>query len=116
MSPRLKKASETENERSTSRSTLRRENGRRRSPSPTTKSRQNASQTYGFISVFPPNASGLPRAIFHATCGPVQASVTRPVRSSTVTRAISPASPDHAFTDHVREVESKVASVVGFGG
>jgi hypothetical protein len=39
----------------------------------------------------PPNAPSLPRAIVQATCGPVQASVTRLVTSSTFPLAISPA-------------------------
>ena len=39
----------------------------------------------------PPNAPSLPRAIDHATCGPVQASVTRLVTSSTFPLATSPA-------------------------
>jgi hypothetical protein len=46
----------------------------------------------------PPNAPRPPRAIFHATCGPVHASVTAPLASSSLPVAISPASPDHTFT------------------
>ena len=49
---------------------------------------------------FPPNAPDCPRAIAHATCGPVHASVTAPVRSSTRPVAISPAGPDQTFTFH----------------
>ena len=64
----------------------------------------------------PPNAPGRPRAIFHATCGPVHASTTWPSSSATVPVAISPASPDQTFTVHVRFSRSNVASVWGFGG
>ena len=39
----------------------------------------------------PPKAPSLPRAIPHATCGPVHASITRSVTSSTFPLAISPA-------------------------
>ena len=62
----------------------------------------------------PPNAPGDPRAIFHATCGPVHASVTTPWTSSTLPVAISPALPEKTFTVHVPF--AKVASVTGFGG
>jgi hypothetical protein len=56
----------------------------------------------------------MPRAIDHATCGPVQAWSTLPVASSTVPVAISPALPDHTSTLH--EPFAYVASVCGFGG
>src|SRR4029450_192469 len=69
-----------------------------------------------FRSVRPPNEPGRPRAIFHATWGPVHACVTRPVRSSTVTSATSPALPDQALTVQSRVLESNVGSVVGWGG
>jgi hypothetical protein len=62
----------------------------------------------------PPKAPGEPRAIFHATCGPVHASTTVPVASSTLPVAISPAAPDQTLTVHVPFWN--VASVVGFGG
>ena len=45
---------------SASRSRFRIESGRRRSARPTRKTRQNAIQTYGFSSVFPPNAPVAP--------------------------------------------------------
>ena len=64
----------------------------------------------------PPNDPSPPRAIFQATCGPVHASTTRPVVSSTTTSAICPAAPDHALTSHVRESALKSADVVGSGG
>ena len=62
----------------------------------------------------PPNAPGPPRAIFHATCGPVHASSTAPVASSTVPVAISPALPEKTLT--VQVPFEKVASVAGFLG
>ena len=49
-------------------------------------------------SVLPPNEPSPPRAIFHATCGPVHASVTGRVVSSTTACATCPASPDQTFT------------------
>ena len=96
--PWLKYQSETEKDRSASRSRLRRLSGRRRSASPIRKTAQNASQTPRLLIFLPPNAPGPPRAMRHATCGPVQASVTMPVVSSTRPVAISPAGPDHTFT------------------
>jgi len=39
-----------------------------------------------------------PRAIGHATCGPLHASRTRPLRSSTVPSATSPAAPENTLT------------------
>ena len=115
-SPRLKNASEIENERSTSRSRFLIARGRRQSASPTRNTRQIATHTAGFRRVFPPNAPCRPRAICQATCGPVRTSDTRPVVSSIITWAICPASPDHAFTTHVRVSGLNVASVVGSGG
>ena len=66
--------------------------------------------------VLPPNAPAPPRAIVHATCGPVQASFTRPVSSSTLPSTIWPASPDHAFTIHSSVAARYSASVCGLGG
>jgi len=116
ISPRSKNASDTEKARSASRSRLRSENGRRRSPRPTKKTTQRPSQTYQVLSVLPPKAPVRPRAIFQATCGPVHASATRPLVSSTMTSAICPASPDHALTTQVRGSGLNVAEVVGLGG
>ena len=62
------------------------------------KSAQKPSQRAVLLISFPPNAPGLPRAIFQATCGPVQASVTAPLVSSTLPVAISPASPHQMLT------------------
>jgi hypothetical protein len=84
----LKKRSEIENESSTSRSRFRSESGRRRSASPSTKIAQNESQSQTLLIVFPPNAPAPPRAIDHATCGPVHASSTSPERSSTFASTI----------------------------
>ena len=95
---------------------MRTESGRRRSASPSRKTRQKASHTYGFWSVFPPKEPSPPRAIFHATCGPVHASFTTPVRSSTTACTTCPARPDHAFTTHSRRSGRNVADVVGPGG
>ena len=61
--------------------------------------------------VFPPNAPSYPRAIFHATCGPVHASVTRPEASATLPVAISPASRHQTWTVHVPRFLSKLASL-----
>jgi hypothetical protein len=66
--------------------------------------------------VLPPNAPAPPRAIVQATCGPVHASLTRPVPSSTFPSTIWPASPDHAFTTHSSVAGRYSASVVGSGG
>jgi len=65
----------------------------------------------------PPNAPVYPRAIFHATCGPVHASVTTPVWSSTRPVATSPALPDQTFTVQVPclNVASVAAGAVGLG-
>ena len=76
MSPRLKYQRLTENESSTIRSSVRSETSRRQSSSPIRKTAQNPSHTGRLLIRFPPNAPGTPRAIFHATCGPVHASVT----------------------------------------
>ena len=100
--PWLKYQSETENESSASRSRLRRLSGRRRSASPIRKTAQKPSQTSRLLIFLPPNAPDPPRAIFHATCGPVQASVTAPLASSTRPLAISPALPDHTPTSQSR--------------
>ena len=60
-SPRdRRRRSETVKPSSTSRSRFRMDSGRRRSASPRRNTRQNASQTYGFRSVFPPNAPSSP--------------------------------------------------------
>lgn len=78
------------------------------------KTRQNAPQTHGLLIAVPPKAPGEPRAIPHATCGPVQASVTSPVESTTVPCAISPAEtffPLHqTLTLHSPDFASYVAS------
>ncbi len=89
--PWLKYHSETENESSASRSRLRTLSGRRRSASPSRNTAQRLSQSGRLLIFLPPNAPGPPRAIVHATWGPVQASVTTPVKSSTRPLAISPA-------------------------
>ena len=112
MSPRLKNQSEIENDSSARRSRLRSESGRRRSASPSKKTAQSPSQTSGLLMSFPPNAPGPPRAIFHATCGPVHASETRPVRSSTRPSAICPASPHQTRTCHALRSSSYSACTV----
>ena len=66
--------------------------------------------------VVPPNAPGLPRAIPHATCGPVHASVTCAVASSTRPVATSPALPHHTFTCHERVSAFHSAAVVSPNG
>jgi hypothetical protein len=88
----LKNQSDAVNERSTRRSRLRTEIGRRRSPRPRRKAAQKPSQIHGSL-IFRPNAPSYPRAMFQATCGPVHASSTVCVESVTFTSAISPASP-----------------------
>src|SRR5437016_1067814 len=103
-----------ENESSINRSAFRSERMRRQSARPSRKTPQKASQSDGLLIFVPPNAPFVPRAIFHATCGPVHASVTAPVASSTDPVAISPAAPDQTLTVHVPF--AYVASVVGFGG
>ena len=90
-SPWLKNHSDAVGESRKSRSRLRSEKSRRKSTSPTKKTRQKAPQTQGLLIVVPPKAPGEPRAIPQATCGPVHASVTSPVASTTVPWAISPA-------------------------
>ena len=72
--------------------------GRRRSARPKKKSAQKPSQIPALLISLPPKAPGYPRAIFHATCGPVQASVTAPLWSSTWPVAISPALPHQTLT------------------
>ena len=62
--------------------------------------RQNIPQIHGLLIADPPNAPGDPRAIPHATCGPVNASLTVPVESTTVPWAISPAAPHEIWTVH----------------
>src|SRR5436190_8519377 len=114
MSPRLKNHKETENERSINRSRLRNDRIRLQSTSPSRKTPQNASQTERLLIFVPPNAPGDPRAIVHATCGPVHASRTVPVASSTLPVAISPAAPDQTLTVHAPS--ENVASVTGWGG
>ena len=114
MWPWLKNHSETDSETSASRSTVRRPNGLRQSTSPSRNSAQNESHNQGSLIFAPPNAPFVPRAIPHATWGPVNASVTSPLASSTVPFAISPAAPDHTFT--VQSPRLYVASVWGFGG
>ena len=68
------------------------------------------------LRILPPNEPTRPRAIPHATWGPVNASITCPSASSTFPRAISPARPDHTITVHRCVALSNVASVCGFGG
>ena len=71
MSPRLKYQSETENDSIITRSRFRSEKSLRQSASPIRNAAQKPSQT-GYELIFvPPNAPGPPRAIPHATCGPV---------------------------------------------
>src|SRR5829696_8970939 len=92
ISARLKNQSEIEKERSARRSRFRTESGLRQFAGPSRKTAQNESQIHGSL-ILRPNAPSYPRAIFHATCGPVQASVTRTEESSTRARTIWPASP-----------------------
>ena len=108
--PWLKNHSDAVGERRKSRSRLRSENGRRQSPRPTRKTRQNAPQIHGLLIAVPPKAPGDPRAIPHATCGPVHASVTARVESSTVPCAISPAAPHQILTVQSPVFESYVTS------
>src|SRR2546426_4804075 len=100
MSPRLKNQSEAVNESIATRSRLRTLRGRRQSARPIRNAAQKTSQTQGSLIFLPPNAPSYPRAIFHATCGPVHASVTRVVLSSTFPVAITPAS-TFSFFFHV---------------
>jgi hypothetical protein len=105
-------------ERSTSRSRLRTDNGRRKSARPSRNAAQNVSQIHGVL-IFRPNAPLPPRAIDQATCGPVRASVTRALSSSTVALTICPASgrEDQTLTSHTPSSSSKVASfVIVLGG
>ena len=103
-------------ESSASRSRLRSESGRRRFASPARKTAQKPSQSHGLLIVLPPNAPAPPRAIDHATCGPVHASTTTPVSSATFPSTICPALPDHAFTIHWSVERRYSAEVCGFGG
>ena len=109
MWPWLKYQSETENESNASRSRFRRLNGRRRSPRPSRKAAQKPSQTGRLLIFLPPKAPLPPRAIAQATCGPVKASVTIALRSSTRPPAICPALPDQTFASQSRYFESYVA-------
>src|SRR5690242_248825 len=114
MLPWLKNHSETVNESSIRRSAFRNDRIRRQSARPTKKTAQNPSQSAGLLIFVPPKAPFVPRAIFHATCGPVHASVTAPVTSSTVPVAISPAAPENTLTVHL--LSAYDACVVGFAG
>jgi hypothetical protein len=75
----LKNHNDRENDSSISRSRLRSERIRDQSARPKKKTPQKASQIERLFSFVPPKAPGEPRAIFHATCGPVHASTTLPV-------------------------------------
>jgi hypothetical protein len=75
---------------------------------------QNVSHSQGSLIFSPPNDPLTPRAMPHATCGPVSASVISPLESSTVPFATSPALPDHTST--VQSPRLYVAPVTGFGG
>ena len=90
-SPWLKNHSDAVGDSSITRSRFRIESGRRKSARPMRKTRQNAPQTHGSLMRVPPKAPLMPRAIPHATCGPVHASSTTPLASSTRPWAISPA-------------------------
>src|SRR4051812_6720732 len=114
MWPWLKNHSETDSETSADRSTVRSPSGRRQSTSPSRNRTQNESHSQGLLIFSPPNAPFTPRAMPHATCGPVNAAVTSPLASSTVPFATSPASPDHTCT--VQSPRLYDASVTGFGG
>ena len=89
---------------------------RRTSTSPRKKTALSGIHTHQAFSTLPPKDPTRPRAMLHATCGPVRACETRPSPSSTVPWAISPARPDHTLTVQRRVALSKVASVCGFGG
>ncbi len=84
----MKYQSETVNEASASRSRLRSDRIRRQSNRPTTNSSSSGPKIHGSL-IFRPNAPFEPRAIDHATCGPVQADWMAPVLSLTITRATS---------------------------
>src|SRR6476659_824713 len=86
--PSLKYQRETVKEASASRSRLRSEKIRRQSNSPTTNRSSSGPKIQGSL-IFFPNAPFEPRAIDHATCGPVQADWMAPVLSLTITRATS---------------------------
>src|SRR5947207_8776461 len=116
MWPLLKYQSETVNERSASRSRFRTPSGRRKSARPSRKATQNASQTPTLLISLPPNAPLPPRAIFQATCGPVHASVTVFVASSTRPVATSPAGPDQILIVQLRYFELKVVSYCRVSG
>src|SRR3954453_7612189 len=110
MSPWLKYQSEAVGDSSIRTSRLRTDSGLRKSASPSRKTRQNAPHTHGSLIFAPANAPLYPRPIFHATCGPVQASSTTPLASSTRPSAISPALPDQIFTVQLESVEEYVSS------
>ncbi len=95
---------------------MRSESGRRRFASPIKNSAQKPSQTHSSLIVLPPKAPAPPRAIDHATCGPVHSSSTTPVSSFTFPSTIWPAFPDHALTIHWSVARLYSASVCGLGG
>ena len=88
ISPRLKNRCETEKASRTSRSRCSRRSGRRGSKNAAKNATISGIQTHGELTLRP-NAPSSPRAICHATCGPVQTSTARPSRSSTIAWAIS---------------------------
>ncbi len=98
MSPWLKNQSDAVGDSSITRSRLRSESSRRKSARPTKNTRQNTPHTQGVLIFAPPKAPLTPRAIPHATCGPVYAEVTAPLASSTAAWTISPAFPHQIFT------------------
>ena len=109
-SPWLKNQSDAVGESSITRSRFRTESGRRKSASPSRNTTQKIPQTQGLLIFTPPKAPLPPRAIFHATCGPVHASVTTPLASSTVPSAISPAFPHQILTAQLDVFLSYVSS------
>ena len=86
MSAAPKKAYDTLKASRTARSRCSIRSGRRANGA--TNATHSAIQIHGELTARP-NAPGSPRAIRHVTCCPVQTWRTRPVRSSTMTRAIS---------------------------
>ena len=89
---------------------------RRQSARPTKKTTLSGIHIHHALRTLPPNEPTRPRAMPQATCGPVHASETRPSPSSTLPRAICPASPDQTLTVQRRVAASNVASVVGSAG
>ena len=79
---------ETEKDSRTSRSRCSSRSGRRGSKNGTKKASISGIQTHGAFTLRP-KAPSSPRAICHATWGPVHTSIARPSRSSTITCAIS---------------------------